>query len=146
MRLASDTSWRFVLDLYSQTNECLAGDIIPGDWNDVVWGALYELDRELVLRADGERSALDAIEGHMPNVDAENYWPMCATVALEGEANRRVHAWTYVGHPEARLRVPAAARPSENYLDRVLVGAAEIGLPLEYREQLRVAVQVAQKR
>src|SRR5437879_2816163 len=86
--------WRFVLDLYSQTNECLVGDIVSGTEDDEVWGAVYDLDRELVLRADGGRSALDAIEGHMPRLHPENYWPMCVTVWLDGDRATPRHAWT----------------------------------------------------
>ena len=93
--------WQFVLDLYSGQQACLVGDIIEGGDGDEVWGALYELDRELVFRSDGARSLLDRIEGHRTEIDPENYRPRPISVELNEELRE---AWTYIGHEAARRR------------------------------------------
>jgi len=49
-----------------------------------VWGLLYEVDRELVRRVDGERSVLDRIEGHRTESGLDYYRPVEVTVLLDG--------------------------------------------------------------
>lgn len=126
------SGWRFVFDLYSAQQECLVCDIVKGEDGEEVWGALYELDRELLVRSDGRRSVLDRIEGHRAEVDPENYRPITVTVELEGEL-REAH--TYVGGEDARLRCRRdhpEARPGPDNLRAILGGAQSIGLPRTY--------------
>ena len=94
---AGASSW----NLYSARQSCLVGDIVEGEQGDEVWGARYEIDRELLVRSDGRRSVLDRIEGHRTEIDPENYRPITVTVELDGESN---YAQTYVGDDDARRR------------------------------------------
>lgn len=124
--------WRFCLGLYSARQKCLVGDIIDGQDADEVWGALYELDRELVIRSDGKRSVLDRIEGHRTELDPENYHPVTVTVEFIGELR---NAHTYLGREDARRRCRldhADAAPRSDYLNAILDGARSVGLPAEY--------------
>src|ERR671937_185854 len=112
--------WRFVLDLYSARQECLVGAIVEGEVSDEVWGALYELDRQLLCRSDGNRSVLDRIEGHRTERDPENYRPITVMVELDGDS-REAH--TYVGVEEARQRCRLDhpdAKPRPDYLRAIL--------------------------
>ncbi|MBA3382891.1 MAG: gamma-glutamylcyclotransferase [Actinobacteria bacterium] len=134
-------SWRFRFGLYSARQECLVGDIIEGQDTDEVWGALYELDRELVFRSDGKRSVLDRIEGHRTDRDPENYHPANVTVDFSGAAR---NAHTYVGREDARRRCAldhANAAPRSEYLSAILVGARSVGLPAEYVRTLEAIVE-----
>lgn len=133
--------WRFVLDLYSARQECLVGDIVEGEDGDEVWGALYELDRQLLVRSDGRRSVLDRIEGHRTEMDPENYRPIAVTVELDGDP-REAH--TYVGGEDARQRCrldhPDAA-PRPDYLRAILDGANAVGLPATYIAALATTIE-----
>jgi gamma-glutamylcyclotransferase (GGCT)/AIG2-like uncharacterized protein YtfP len=127
--------WRFVADLYSAGGGCRVADIVesPGA---TVWGALYELPRELVRRSDGERSVLDRIEGHRTERHPENYQPLQVTVDVQGVKHL---AWTYVGYSDARRRCDVEhsdATISDEYRGFVLAGAADVGLPSAYVAEL----------
>jgi gamma-glutamylcyclotransferase (GGCT)/AIG2-like uncharacterized protein YtfP len=133
--------WRFVLDLYSARQSCLVGDIVEGQHGDEVWGALYELDRELLVRSDGRRSVLDRIEGHRTEVDPENYRPITVTVELDGEPRE---AYTYVGDDAARRRCSSDhpdAKPRPDYLRAILDGAEALGLPVTYVRALAATLE-----
>jgi hypothetical protein len=133
--------WRFVLDLYSARQSCLVGDIIEGEDDDEVWGALYELDRQLLVRSDGRRSVLDRIEGHRTEMDPENYRPITVTVELDGDP-REAH--TYVGGEGARLRCRLEhpdAKPRPDYLGAILNGAQAVGLPASYVRALARTIE-----
>jgi hypothetical protein len=132
--------WRFVLDLYSARQECLVGDIVEGENGDEVWGALYELNCELIVRSDGRRSVLDRIEGHRTERDPENYSLVTVAVEFNGELR---DACTYVGREDARRRCsadyPDAAHAAE-YLDAILSGARSVGLPADYLAALAATI------
>jgi gamma-glutamylcyclotransferase (GGCT)/AIG2-like uncharacterized protein YtfP len=127
--------WRFVFDLYSARQECLVGDIAKRDDNDEVWGALYELDRQLLVRSDGGRSVLDRIEGHRTN-----YRLITVTVELDGDP--RV-AHTYIGREDARQRCALDhpnAKPRRDYLQAILDGAYAVELPSRYIAALATTI------
>jgi gamma-glutamylcyclotransferase (GGCT)/AIG2-like uncharacterized protein YtfP len=131
--------WRFVADLYSAGNECRVCNVIPQE-GSTVWGALYELDVELVLRTDGTRSVLDRIEGHRTTSDPENYTPIEVLVVADGS---EFAAWTYIGLDEARARCAEGfsdAPVSDNYRSAVLDGAAAVELPPAYVAHLAEAL------
>lgn len=133
--------WRFVLDLYSARQACLVGDIVEGEDRDEVWGALYELDRQLLVRSDGRRSVLDRIEGHRTEVDPENYRLITVTVELAGDP-REAH--TYVGDDDARGRCSSYhpdAKPRPDYLRAILDGADALGLPARYVRALATTLE-----
>jgi len=133
--------WRFVLDLYSARQKCFVGDIVEGEDGDEVWGALYELDRQLLVRSNGSRSVLDRIEGHRTERDPENYRPITVTVQLDGDP-REAH--TYVGGEDARQRCRldhADAKPRADYLRAILDGADAVGLPQGYMAVLATTLE-----
>jgi hypothetical protein len=133
--------WRFILDLYSARQSCLVGDIVEADQSDEVWGALYEVDRQLLIRSDGGRSVLDRIEGHRTEVDPENYRPITVTVELLGE-QRAAH--TYVGADDARRRCRSDhpdAKPREDYVTAILDGVRAVALPPRYLRALDTTLQ-----
>jgi hypothetical protein len=124
--------WRLAFDLFSARQECLVVDIVEGGLTDEVWGALYELDRELVVRSDNLRSVLDRIEGHRTEIDPENYSPLVVEVDLESQLRS---AYTYVGRDDARRRCAtnhSGAAPRADYVQAILDGARSIELPAEY--------------
>jgi len=133
--------WRFVLDLYSARQACLVGDIVEGEDGDEVWGALYELDRQLLVRSDGRRSVLDRIEGRRTEIDPENYRPTTVTVELDGDP-REAH--TYVGGEDARQRCRLDhpdAKPRPDYLRAILDGGNAVGLPSRYMAALATTIE-----
>jgi gamma-glutamylcyclotransferase (GGCT)/AIG2-like uncharacterized protein YtfP len=133
--------WRFVLDLYSARQECLVGDIVEGEDRDEVWGALYDLDRQVLVRSDGKRSVLDRVEGHRTEMDPENYRPITVTVELDGDP---IEAHTYAGREDARQRCRLdhpGARPRPDYLRAILHGANDVGLPMRYMAALATAIE-----
>jgi AIG2-like family len=135
------TGWRFVLDLYSARQDCLVADIVEGEDGDETWGALYELDRKLLVRMDGRRSVLDRIEGHRTERDPENYRPTTVTVELGGDS-REAH--TYVGGVDARRRCSAdhpGAKTRPDYLRAILNGAEAVGLPATYVRALATTIE-----
>lgn len=128
--------WTFVVDLHSARGNCRVGNVVEGGEDEEVWGALYELDRELVVRSDGNRSVLDRIEGHRTERDPPNYEPATVTVQV---ADLAYVGQTYIGRPDARERCMAEhphAVPSEEYGRAVLEGARVLGLPQRYRASL----------
>ncbi len=105
---------------------------MAGHEDDHVWGTVYRLSRQLVIRSDGDRSVVDRIEGHRTAKNPENYEPVTVTVELDGDS---VDAITYVGLEEARRRChtdhgDAQLRP--DYVESVLEGAKASSLPSEY--------------
>ena len=88
----------------------------PGDQ---VWGALYQL-----AHVDAER--LDRTEGVHQGVYRR------LTIVVRTPDDEQIGAFTYrseISRPERK--------PSRRYLDLLLAGARELGLPEEYIERLR---------
>jgi hypothetical protein len=107
-----------------------------------VWGALFEIDGVLVVRPDGLRSVLDRIEGHRRDHQAPDvYRPTCVEVLCN---DSRLHAFTFVCTAAARQcpsGCPHLAVP--DYVQDVVVGAAAVGLPVDYQALLASACQAA---
>ena len=128
--------WKLVFDLFSVGQLSLVADIHEAGKADEVWGSLYELSRELVIRSDGRRSVLDRIEGHRTERGPENY--TLVEVVVEADGKRR-SALAYVGTDDARRRCRADHEPAEvaaSYASSILNGAAAIGLPEQYFHRL----------
>lgn len=129
--------WRFMLDLFSTGGRHLAANVVESGDGSEVWGALYELSRELVQRTDGERSVLDRIEGHRTSRAPENYYPLRLAVEFDDSS---AEAWTYVGRDDARERCArehGGARVSTSYAESILRGARALAVPSHYVEQLQ---------
>ncbi len=132
--------WRFEFGLFSTGRQHRVADITNVGGDSEVWGALYELPTELVRRSDGTRSVLDRIEGHRTAKHPENYVPNCLSVQF---ADKSLVAWTYVGRDDARDRCRTEhwdAPPSEAYVQAILHGAASLGLPETYVDELKAAI------
>jgi hypothetical protein len=135
--------WRFTFDLYSRDQKGLVADIVPGADTDEVWGVLYELDRQLVERSDGERSVFDRIEGYRTQSGLDNYRPVAVLVELDGS---RREAVTYAGTDDGRRRCAdehADARLLEAYAGQVLAGARSLGLTTSYLRTVERAIAAA---
>ena len=133
--------WRFVVDLISARQQSLVVNAIPGEEADEVWGVLYKLSKELIIRSDGERSVLDRIEGHRTERDPENYEPREVEVHINGKQEIAI---TYAGSDEARVRCKpklSQARVKPDYARAVLDGAKEAELPQEYISRIAQALR-----
>jgi gamma-glutamylcyclotransferase (GGCT)/AIG2-like uncharacterized protein YtfP len=128
--------WSFAFDLYSTVQQCRVADIVEATSADAVWGALYEVDAELVTRSDNARSVLDRIEGRQTERDPENYLLTEVEVEWRGE---RATAFAYVGRQDARHRCKTEHPDAElcaDYVAAVLDGARDIGLASDYVRSL----------
>ncbi len=101
---------------YSEKRRGGVADVVPSR-GDRVWGALYELPDEELTALDRKESA--------PNVYRHEY------VEVVTPAGGRVRAMTYM----VIEKVPTEA-PSRAYLDLILEGARERGLPSDYVDSL----------
>ena len=139
---AAVRGWQFRLGGHNSAGKVVC-DMVEAPYESTVWGALYQLDRQLVLRSDGNRSVLDRIEGHRrDNASPDTYRPTCVEVEWDGSG---AHAWTYVCSPTARRCPPECPHTAtEGYINAVLVGAVEIGLPEDYQDCLREACRRVQ--
>lgn len=101
-----------------QVRKCGVADVIsePGS---LVWGVLYSLTPKDVR-------LLDRFEG----VHRSSYQQVRVEVRLEGETHQS--AMTY----EVVTKEPEEIPPSAAYMDGILTGARERGLPAEYVKQL----------
>lgn len=86
-----------------------------GDAADEVWGAVYEMP-------ESDKRALDRFEGL-----GEHY--LEKTVAVQAGDGREIEARMYVASPRW---IDDGARPWRWYLEHVLAGAKEHGLPPPY--------------
>lgn len=124
--------WRLVLNLHSSRQDSRVCNIVRGDVDDEVWGVLYQLPRELVVRSDDKRSVMDRIEGHRTEQDPANYEPVSVMVSLDDD---EVEATTYVGRSDAQVRCAtehADAVVAASYAEAVIHGAREARLPPRY--------------
>ena len=108
---------RLAFTLPSQRWTGHAADMLP-DRNHRTWGVLWQLE---------DPHALDPYETRYDRV------PITVTLSGEG-SSRPTTAFTYTVKPE--LRAVWEDSPAPAYLDRMLVGAAEAGLPAAYVEFL----------
>ncbi|OGF12969.1 MAG: hypothetical protein A2W00_08660 [Candidatus Eisenbacteria bacterium RBG_16_71_46] len=95
-----------------------------------VWGVLYELTEEDLLRLDGFEGFKDAGDQH--NVYDREQVTVELTRPDDGSFARRVLAATYIARPSN------PSPPSQRYLDAILRGAVHHRLPEDYVERLRL--------
>jgi gamma-glutamylcyclotransferase (GGCT)/AIG2-like uncharacterized protein YtfP len=132
--------WSLVFDLYSSVQRCLVADMIETQMSDEVWGGLYELDPQLVMRADQARSVLDRIEGRQTERDPENYQLIRVEVDVRGTSRS---AFTYVGTDEARRRCKTEHPEAElcaDYVAAITEGARALSLPAEYIRAVEMTI------
>ena len=93
-------------------------DIIP-EKDSYVWGVLYEIDEDDIEKLDRKES-----------VDRGGY--QRHTIKVETRSGQIEEALTYVVVGKAEFE-----RPTIGYLNTLLKGAEEFGLPKDYTEALR---------
>ena len=101
---------------YSQRRRGGVADVVPSN-GDEVWGVVYDIPSD-------ELPALDRKEG-VPNAYQRQ------DVSVIVQAGERAKALTYT----VVQKVPTE-RPSQAYVDLILKGARERGLPAEYVRKL----------
>lgn len=115
---------RFALsfDVWSEQNRCAAANIRRSARGRPIWGALYDIPRELLGRetAPGGWRSLDAIER-----EGSNY--RRAHVAVVGEDGSERTAVTYTV-----LRPRRGLRTGQAYVGHILDGLVEIAAPADY--------------
>ena len=92
-----------------------------------VWGRLWQI-------GDDQLEALDAVEGNYRRLEVivEHM-----SQPDDGFRPEQISAMTYVVRDE--LRAPEKGAPEAEYLDHMLVGAEECGLPVRYIRFLRAS-------
>lgn len=85
-------SYDFVFDIWSNTNNCAAADIISGG-STQIWGVLYRIPDFLISRrTSGKQKSLDAIEG-----ESSNYSRVTIEVELISGIETNDQVITYIG-------------------------------------------------
>ncbi len=117
----TDEKYDLVFDVWSETGNCAAADIVTGSRR--IWGVVYEIPDDLIERkARPGRKSLDAIEGESANykrVQIKLRWrngrrlakPVITYVVIEPKSGLKT-AQEYVGHilkglQESKFRVPS---------------------------------------
>lgn len=89
-----------------------------------VWGAVYEV-------TEPDLTELDRFEGFAPGSSRNSYIRRQCTVYLDGDEGLAVAAEAYFAVPAENPGLPRRA-----YLNQILAGAREWGLPRDYIEQV----------
>ncbi len=119
--------WELTFDIWSTLNESAAADIVPCD-DGIVWGVLYDVDRELVIAPKCKLSKMDCIEG--VRLDGTGNYKRRPVEIEQDDENVRT-ACTYLGMDAGRQRFGerCSAPITREYRSYVLDGAKEHGLP-----------------
>lgn len=119
--------WRFGFPVWGGINGCAAAGILPGG-DEPVWGVIYEIPESWVVHGNGV--SLDRIENE--GVDYER-GPIDLRLADGREPPGPVHTY----HP----RDPRHDRVTQwHYVEHILAGIDEHGLPDHYRRRLERAI------
>ena len=124
LKIGCRKGWKLVFDGYSADRKGAVVNALPSE-NDILWGALYEISGE-------DLKLLDTFEDYPNSYQREK-------VAIQCSDNIKVFAHFYFRKSQK------AGNPSKEYLDIVLQGAKECGLPEEYIEKYIAHVQVSIK-
>jgi len=111
--------------VWSKTNTCAAADIVPSTAGRKIFGVIYEIPDFLIFRDSAKengRRSMDAIEG-----EGVNY--IRQSIELERMDGSIVSALTYVVK-DRRSDITT----SMHYVQHILDGLKENGLPEEYRQ------------
>jgi len=103
--------YRFVYDGYSSIRGDAVANIV-GEKCSIVWGGLYELDKECL-------NSLDNFEGY----------PDCYTrkiLSVKDDDGNEYEAWVYLREPKK------IGQPSQPYRNTVYEGARNCSLPEDY--------------
>jgi len=107
--------YRFALNKRAQSGDGVYANIVP-DESQIVWGVAYLCDDEAISELDGYEGVSG---GHYRHYQVE----------VVTDAGDVLQAMTYVAGDD---HVGDEGRPRADYLDTVLAGAYQHGLPEEY--------------
>lgn len=109
----------------SSNRGCGVADAVQDEGHDV-WGGVYEIDEQDV-------ACLDSCEGYRPGRPKQRnaYVRDECTVLEEGDPEHPLEVWTYFANPQ-----PDPPPPSDEYIQTIIKGAREWGLPEEYVREL----------
>lgn len=117
--------------IFSRTNNCAAADIVPSKSGRAIYGVVYEIPEFLLSRETAKakgRKSLDAIEG-----EGTNY--VRSMIELTDAGGSSIKALTYV----VKNRTPDLLT-SLTYVQHILQGLKEHGMPSEYRDYVRARI------
>lgn len=121
------TGWRFGFPVWGGINDCAAAGILPGG-DKPVWGVIYEIPDTWVVHGDGV--SLDRIENEGVDYDR-------GPIDLQLTDGREPPAPVHTYHP----RDPRHDRITQwHYVEHILAGVDEHGLPEYYRRRLERAI------
>ena len=118
--------YRFSWDYYSPVRRGGAANINPAAGHSVA-GVVFKVDTATL-------AALDAKEGH-----PQRYLRQKVTVECMDEPREMREVWTYRVTPTYRTERPV--KPTKAYIDIVLKGIAEQGLPAQWRAEVVSSVE-----
>jgi len=128
--------WGVRFDLYSETNQCAATDIIRNP-REFVEGVLYQVPYRLVVSPRGQRSRMDEIEGAKRG--RKSNYKQLKVFVLGGR--QKIEARTYVGTALGRKRFlcrsNADGQVGEAYFNHILAGARRFNFSERYIVYLR---------
>ena len=133
--LAALRDYRMEFPLYSPRWAGGVASVRPHR-GETVWGVVFDV-------TETDLTTLDGHEGFRAAGDQHNVYDRPAlTVELtrpdDGSVPRRLRVWTYVARPSN------PSPPSRRYLDRVVAGAHQHGLPEDYVTRLSATPVLAE--
>jgi len=91
-----------------------------------VWGVVYRID-------DIDLGRLDKCEGYRPQRSTANSYRRIEIMVFSADDGEQpITCWTYEVINKAELHI----QPSQEYLEHIITGAKDWGLPKDYIEQL----------
>lgn len=121
-------NYQLTFNKYSNRWKGCSATIIPHNGRNV-WGAIWQLDLK-------HMSVLDAQEGVLQNI----YMPLTVPVELPNDSFRDCRVFQQCNVPNTNENIHQLALdrlPSKVYLDIILDGAKESGLPKYYQQFLK---------
>lgn len=107
--------YKLVFDGYSEKWKGAVANVVRSE-GEMVWGGLFEVTEECIRE-------LDKREGH------PEYYKRQELQVFDDDGNCHT-AYVYLREPQKQ------GKPSQGYLDTLLQGAKDCGLPCEYVERL----------
>ncbi|MCX8076476.1 MAG: gamma-glutamylcyclotransferase [Aquificaceae bacterium] len=113
--------YKFVYDGYSSTRNGSVANIVKEE-GSVVWGALYRIDEDCLKK-------LDEYEGYPKFYRRDE-------LIVKDDYGNEYKAWVYLRKPQGE------GKPSKKYMNIVVIGAIQCGLPEHYiMEYLKVEAE-----
>ncbi|XP_015371972.1 PREDICTED: gamma-glutamylcyclotransferase-like isoform X2 [Diuraphis noxia] len=117
-------AFRLDFNTFSRFWDGCPSTVVP-DPEEHVWGVLWRLNTS-------DLSSLDRQEG----VDKKLYVPFEVNIVTPNGDNILSRCYMLVNQPVKQIPLPLERRPSKAYLETILLGANESGLPFDYLQYL----------